>query len=385
MKVDKPFIEAMRHATQLIRTQGPRAATQFIQGLFRTGPPMTPATAARSSERAGDSATLIEDIVDPIARVEPIAEVKPPEAPFELPHASGEFLSKHFSSGAGARDYKLYVPSSYQRSPAPLLVMLHGCTQDADDFALGTRANRWAESRRCLVLYPQQTQRANAHRCWNWFRPEDQNAGRGEPAIIAGIAQQVIDEYQIDTQRVYVAGLSAGGAMAAIVGQAYPELFAAIGVHSGLPVGAAHNVPSALMVMKSGSPHRASLVKANRSALPLIVLHGDADRTVNPANASRLIEVALATQPTMAPLRTVEQTADATEGNLAYRRTQHVAENGKSVVEEWALRGAGHAWSGGDAAGSYADARGPDATQVMLDFFDQHTAAETAAAPHITN
>ena len=385
MKVDKPFLEAMRHATQLIRTQGPRAATQFIQGLFRSGPPMPPATAARSSERAGDSAAQVEDIVDPIAKVEPLAKVKPPEAPFVLPRASGEFLSKHFSSGAGARDYRLYVPSSYVGGPAPLLVMLHGCTQDPDDFALGTRANRWAESRRCLVVYPQQTQRANAHRCWNWFRPEDQHAGRGEPAIIAGIARQVIDEYQIDTQRVYVAGLSAGGAMAAIVGQASPELFAAIGVHSGLPVGAAHNVSSALAVMKSGRPHGAPDAQANRSVVPLIVLHGDADRTVNPANASWLIEVALAAQNTVALLRTVQQTADATEGNHAYRRTQHVAENGKSLVEEWVIQGAGHAWSGGDAAGSYADARGPDATQVMLDFFDQHTAAETAAAPQITN
>ena len=379
MKVDKPFIEAMRHATQLIRTQGPRAATQFIQGLFRTGQPIPPATAP-SPERAGDSATLIEDIVEPIAKAEPRA----PEVPFELPSASGQFLSKQFSSDAGTRNYKLYVPSSYVGSPAPLLVMLHGCTQDPDDFALGTRANRWAESRRYLVVYPQQTQRANAHRCWNWFRPEDQRAGRGEPAIIAGITKQVIDEHPIDTQRVYVAGLSAGGAMAAIVGQAYPELFAAIGVHSGLPVGAAHNVPSALAVMRSGHPHGAALAQTDRSVVPLIVLHGDADRTVNPAHASRLIEVALAAQKSGKPLRTVEQTADATEGNHAYRRTQHVAENGKSFIEEWELRGAGHAWSGGDAAGSYADARGPDATQAMLDFFDQHVATD-AAAVHPTN
>ncbi len=378
MKVDKPGLEAMReamrHATRLIRTQGPRAATQFIQGLFRSGQPIAPA--ARSSERAGDSAVDIEDIVDPIAKVEPRA----PEAPFALPPSSGEFLSKHFASGAGARDYKVYVPSSYQGSPAPLLVMLHGCTQDPDDFALGTRANRWAESRRCLVVYPQQTQRANAHRCWNWFRPEHQNAGRGEPAIIAAIARQVIGEYRIDKRRVYVAGLSAGGAMAAIVGQAYPDLFAAIGVHSGLPVGAAHNVPSALAVMKSGSPRGASLARRDRSAVPLIVLHGDADRTVHPANASRLVEIAVTTQKSGAPLRTVEHSVHADESHHAYRRTQHVAENGKSLVEEWALQGADHAWSGGDAAGSYADARGPDATQVMLDFFDQHTAAATTAA-----
>ena len=391
MKVDKPFIEAMRQATQLIRTQGPRAATRFIQGLFRAGQPFPPA--ARSSDRAGDLTTPIEDVVEPSAkepsakaepsaRAEPVAKAEPraPETPFELPRAAGQFLSKHFSSDAGSRNYKLYVPSSYADSPAPLLVMLHGCTQDPDDFALGTRANRWAEMRRCLVVYPEQVQRANAQRCWNWFRPENQHAGRGEPAIIAGITRQVIGEYRTDTRRLYVAGLSAGGAMAAIVGQAYPELFAAIGVHSGLPVGAAHSVPSALAVMKFGRSHGASVAHSNRSAVPLIVLHGDADRIVNPDNASRLIELAIASQESGAPLRTVEQTIDAAEGNHAYRRIQHVAPDGTSMIEEWRLRGAGHAWSGGDAAGTHTDARGPDATKVMLDFFDQHVLAETATA-----
>ena len=382
MKVDKSFIEAMRHATQLIRTKGPRAATQFIQGLFRTGTPVTPPVPAPVSERADDSAAPIENLFSPAAEL----DVRFPDMPGELPHESGQFISRHFSSEAGARNYKLYVPLTYTGAPVPLLVMLHGCTQDPNDFAIGTRANRWAERRRFLVVYPEQMQRANSHRCWNWFLPQNQQRGRGEPAIIAGITQQVIDEYQIDARRVYVAGLSAGGAMAAIVGQAYPELFAAIGIHSGLPVGAAHNAASALAVMKTGQPRRAIAADASRPAIPLIVLQGDADRTVNPANAKRLIEDAVETHEFAgldAPLQSSVQAFDATEASHAYRRTRHAAENGTNVIEQWEISGAGHAWSGGDAAGSHTDARGPDATRVMLEFFDQHATAESGAAAYV--
>ncbi len=168
------------------------------------------------------------------------------------PTASGQFLEQRYSGHSGARNYKLYIPSGDNTKALPLVVMLHGCTQNPDDFATGTRANRWAEDKRCLVVYPEQIQRANSHRCWNWFRPLDQQAGLGEPAIIAGIVRQVIDEYPVDPQRVYVAGLSAGGAMAAILAREYPELFAAVGVHSGLAAGAAHDVSSAFAVMKSG-------------------------------------------------------------------------------------------------------------------------------------
>ncbi|MBA3253537.1 MAG: PHB depolymerase family esterase [Pseudomonadota bacterium] len=378
MKVDKPFLEAMRHATQLVRTGGPAAATRFIQGLFR--PNRAAPQSSGSDVSAADSADTIVEVLDPL----PAQELRVTPLPETLPSESGRFLNQRYSGPDGSRNYKLYVPSAYTGSPLPLVVMLHGCTQGPDDFATGTRANRWAESQRCLVVYPEQIQRANSHRCWNWFRPVDQQAGRGEPAIIAGIVKQVIDEYQIDKQRVYVAGLSAGGAMAAIMAQEYPALFAAAGVHSGLPVGAAHDVGSALTVMKTGQPTRAlraATAALNQRAVPMIVLHGDADHTVNPANAARLIQSAVEIRQLIkpnSPLQTSVQTVDASDGSRAYRRTRHATAAGVSVIEQWEIHGGGHAWSGGNAGGSYADGRGPDATRAMLQFFYQHAMPEEA-------
>jgi poly(hydroxyalkanoate) depolymerase family esterase len=257
--------------------------------------------------------------------------------------------------------------------------MLHGCTQGPDDFATGTRANRWAEDKRYLVVYPEQIQRANSHRCWNWFRPLDQQAGLGEPSILAGIVRQVIDQYRIDTRRVYIAGLSAGGAMAAIMAREYPELFVAVGVHSGLPAGAAQDVASAFRVMKTGKAGLASAAGAATAphrAVPLIALHGDADQTVNPVNSDRLVQNAIEAHRLLNPdssLQLAEQTIDATVDSHAIQRRRYMASNGVSVIEHWLIRGAGHAWSGGDSAGSYADARGPDATAAMFEFFAQHT------------
>ncbi len=236
MKPDKSFLETMRQATQLVRTRGPVAATRFIQGLLRP-------------QRATSDVAEGVIVVDPVIPSDSV----PATPQWTLPSASGQFLDQHYAGHSGARNFKLYIPSGDATTPLPLVVMLHGCTQGPDDFATGTRANRWAEDKRCMVVYPEQIQRANAHRCWNWFRPLDQQAGLGEPAIIAGIVRQVIDQYPIDAQRVYVAGLSAGGAMAAIMAREYPELFAAVGVHSGLPAGAAHDVTSAFKVMKTGT------------------------------------------------------------------------------------------------------------------------------------
>ena len=379
MKVDKPFLEAMRHATQLVRTRGPAAATRFIQGLFRPERAGA-ATDAPNFRTARDSAEAVVEVLDPL----PAQDSHEPPARPTLPSESGRFLNQTYSGPAGSRNYKLYVPSVYSGMPLPLVVMLHGCTQDPDDFATGTRANRWGESKRCLVVYPEQIQRANSHRCWNWFRPIDQHAGRGEPALIAGIVKQVTDEYQVDARRVYIAGLSAGGAMAAIMGHEYPELFAAVGIHSGLPVGVAHDVASALMLMKTGqSMHAARAVTAavNQRVVPVIVMHGDADKTVNPANAARLVrnavETCLLINP-IAPLETDAQSIEATNGHRAYRRTRYTTVNPVSVIEHWELHGAGHAWSGGNAAGSFADDIGPDATQAMLQFFYQHALPEEA-------
>lgn len=387
MKADKRFMEAMRHATQLVRTRGPVAATRFIQGLFRPkqAKPTPPSPDIRTADvRINESADTIVEVLEPLPAHDPHEQ----PVPLTLPSASGQFLSQRFSGLAGARNYKLYLPSGYADTPMPLVIMLHGCTQNPDDFATGTRTNRWAESKRCLVVYPEQIQRANSHRCWNWFLPINQQAGLGEPAIIAGIVRQVIDEYQIDARRVYVAGLSAGGAMAAIMGHEYPELFAAVGIHSGLPVGAAHDVASALALMKTAqsmfTPVAGTATPTPR-VVPVIVLHGDADRTVNPANADRLIQCAVETYQLLnpsSPLQTSMQTIDAADDSHAYRRTRHTAVNGTSMIEQWEIHGAGHAWSGGDSGGSYTDARGPDATHAMLQFFDQHVMPEEAA-PHV--
>ena len=377
MKVDKPFLEAMRQATQLVRTRGPAAATRFIQGLFR---PERTGTAGDAPDfpTAHDSTPPVIEVLDPL----PAQDSREPRERPTLPSDSGQFLNHTYSGPAGSRNYKLYVPSVYSATPLPLVVMLHGCRQDPSDFATGTRANRWAENKRCLVVYPEQIQRANSHRCWNWFRPVDQHAGRGEPALIAGIVQQVIDKYKVDARRVYVAGLSAGGAMAAIMGHEYPELFAAVGVHSGLPVGVAHDVSSALMLMKTGkSAHapRAVTAARNQRMVPVIVMHGDADKTVNPANAARLVQNAVETSVLInpdAPLRADAQSINTSDGNRAYRRTRYTTTNTVSVIEYWELHGAGHAWSGGSAAGSFADERGPDATDAMLQFFYQHATPE---------
>ena len=363
----------------MLRTRGPVAATRFIQGLLRPD--------RAHPAPAGD--TLVE-VLDPIAP--PESKATPPQAA-TLPSASGQFLDKRFAGQAGTRSYKLYIPSGYSATPLPpahsLMVMLHGCTQNPDDFATGTRANRWAESKQCLVAYPEQIRRANSHRCWNWFRPLDQQAGRGEPAIIAGIVRQVIDEYRIDARRVYIAGLSAGGAMAAIMAREYPELFAAAGIHSGLPAGAAHDVSSAFAVMKTGQANFASAAGATqvpRRVMPIIVWHGDADQTVNPANSDRLVQNAVETRVLLnpeSPLQMSKHTIDAAGNDRAFDRRRYCASGGVSMIEQWVIRGAGHAWSGGDAAGSFADARGPDATAAMLDFFAQHAAPADSAAPHV--
>ena len=366
----------MRQATQLIRKRGPMAATRFIQGLLH------PTRATRSSAPVDADATVEVDRV-------PTPETSTAPMPSVLPSASGKFLDQRFSGHAGARNFKLYIPSGDTSAALPVLVMLHGCTQNPDDFATGTRANRWAEQTRCLVVYPEQIQRANAHRCWNWFRPLDQQAGLGEPAIIAGIVRQVIEEHRVDTRRVYIAGMSAGGAMAAIMAREYPELFSGVAVHSGLPAGAAHDVPSALSVMKSGQPSVASTVvpvPVVGRAVPLIAFHGDADHTVHAANGEHLVQNAVETHRLLnpdSPLQKKEQTIDATASSHAIHRTRYATPNGVNMIEHWVIRGAGHAWSGGDSAGSFTDARGPDATAVMLDFFEQHVAPAHAEAPEV--
>ena len=343
------FQRLMGHATSLTQSGDLRAATAAIQAaLGGVG-------ASSATVDSGDG-----DVIDVVAReIIDDAPLAPRHSP---PPIGGQFIHGSHSDAAGQREYKLFIPPGPHAQALPLVVMLHGCTQNPDDFAAGTGMNDAALERGFFVLYPAQAQSANPSRCWNWFKHKHQGRGHGEPALLAGMTRAVMNEYQIDPQRVYVAGLSAGGAMAAILGDAYPDLYAAVGVHSGLARGSAGDAPSAFAAMKSGAIATAT----SGSSPPTIVFHGDQDNTVHPRNGEQVVAASAgATAPEIERARS--------NNGRDYTRHVYRQTGGKVVAEHWAVHGAGHAWSGGDAKGSYTDARGPDATAEMLRFFFSHS------------
>jgi poly(hydroxyalkanoate) depolymerase family esterase len=288
--------------------------------------------------------------------------------------AAGTFEWHTYTGSEGTRRYRLFIPASYDASrPGPLVVMLHGCTQDPDDFARGTRFNQAAGDAGVLVAWPEQTAANQAQKCWSWFDPAHQSAVRGEPALIAGITREVVAAHAVDTRRVYIAGVSAGAAMAVITAASHPSLYAAVAAHSGIPYRAAGDVGHALAVMRSGTTDPAILAYALHDAtgghaMPLIAIHGGADHVVVPVNSRQLAA------QWAGVLRVHSSPAEhAVEGGLDVETTRWMDASGTTAVELMIVHGLGHAWSGGSPEGTFTDARGPDASKAILRFLLDHS------------
>lgn len=336
-KLPSPGLAGMRFALGLAQM-----ATQGMKALATPAKPAKPARAAKA--------------------------VKPEAAP--IPLALPVRRRSSFSAGThdcaqGSLRYRLFKPAAAAaEAPMPLLVMLHGCGQTPEDFATGTAMNLLAKDRGVIVLYPGQSRQGHANLCWNWFDPQNAARGQGEAAVIASLTRRVIDGHGADPARVYVAGLSAGASMALVLAHAYPELFAAVGVHSGLPLGAARDQTSAVMAMQRGNPGT-RLVRA----VPTIVFHGSHDTVVNPRNG-RLI--AIRAREPFAGLRHAQSVGQTAAGR-SYGKTIDRVGAGRALVEHWNVQGAGHAWAGGSARGRFTDPKGPDASREMLRFFLRHS------------
>ena len=374
-----PLNSTMREAMRLMQTGDLLAATAAIQQrLGGTSEPESPRAVSVTDPIEGTFRVVDE-------RPSPTQDARSGSLPGRTADARGrtQFSEHVYTGSAGSRRYKLFVPSTYRGQPLPLVVMLHGCTQTPDDFATGTRMNILAEERGCFVAYPAQSQNANISKCWNWFKASDQGRDHGEPAIIAGLVRELLLTYGLEQERVYIAGLSAGGAMAVILGRTYPDMFAAVGVHSGLPYGAAHDLPSAFAAMHRPSTvdprgERPENAQAWRSSVPTIVFHGDRDMTVHPSNGEQVATETIAVNTDESSRESpaaVETWAGETPGGYSYTCTTFKDDNERIVVEHWLVHGAAHAWFGGDPRGSFTDPNGPDATSEMMRFFLERTHA----------
>ncbi|SDA24559.1 esterase, PHB depolymerase family [Methylobacterium sp. UNC378MF] len=366
----------LEEATALIHRSlgGPRAAP----AAQTAAPPQIAANrddaAAEARNSAAETGTRMREVVGQVVRgLAPVLKglgnpLRPTPPPAGRAGGTGRFVSLAHAEPAGTREYKLFIPGHPDRA-APLIVMLHGCTQNPDDFAAGTGMNTLAERAGVFVAYPAQSRHAHAQRCWNWYEPRDQGRGAGEPAIIAGLTRAILAEHPIDPARVYIAGLSAGGAAALNIARAYPDLYAAVGVHSGLAAGCARDLGSALMAMQVGAPGLGTPTAfggpAPAARVPTIIFHGEDDGTVSVRNADQVLS-----QAKVAGLTARSETFEG-RGH-PFTRTRYRDEAGRVVVEDWRVRGAGHAWSGGRSDGSYTDPEGPDASRAMLDFFAEH-------------
>lgn len=356
-----PLQKSMAEALRLTRSGNLLEATALIQTALGSATPLSPTTPKAS----GDVIPLVPEraLLRAPGENEPRSPAKPTPQARET-DARAKFEARTWRGGQGQMTYWLYRPAKAAAN-SPLVVMLHGCTQSPQDFARGTGMNMLADEQGFLVAYPQQSPAANPQKCWNWFRPGDQQRDRGEPAQLAGITHQIIADHAVDPDRVYIAGLSAGGATAAIMAEQYPDLFAAVGIHSGLACGAARDLPSALAAMqRGGAPARHR--PASHPFVPVITFHGNRDATVNEANSRQIVAAASATSPQALMVRAAK---GCSKSGRFYAKAQHVDAQGTVMIEQWTIEGLGHAWSGGHASGSYTDPSGPDASRAMIEFF----------------
>jgi poly(hydroxyalkanoate) depolymerase family esterase len=374
--MQQPMQAAMAEATRLTRAGQLAEATALIQRTLASRP--------ASGTSTPGSPRFARPPVRSLHRLRPAggARPHPSEAAAAVARAAGRFLDASHTNAAGTRAYKLYVPTGYTGQAVPLIVMLHGGTQTALDFAAGTSMNALAERDTFLVAYPEQATSANHLRCWNWFQVGDQRRGAGEPSLIAGITRQVMGTCRVDARRVYVAGFSAGGAMAAVMAVTYPDLYAAVGVHSGLAHGAAQDLPSAFAAMKQGPSPGA---RQPAGTIPLIVFHGDHDTIVDRVNADDLIGHWARPGPPGhggpgGPARAATVASGQVPGGHAYTRLVAPAGDG-AAVEQWIIHQAGHAWSGGSPHGSYTDPQGPDASAELVRFFNDHPRPDRGRGP----
>ncbi|SAL44131.1 PHB depolymerase family esterase [Caballeronia arvi] len=289
---------------------------------------------------------------------------------------SQQWLSQRFDAGDDTQCFKIFIPSSYCGQPLPLIVMLHGAQQDPDDFAAGTGMNDVAEDEGYIVVYPEQSESANPLRCWNWFRPANQTREYGETATIAALTRHVMETYNVDGARVYVAGMSAGGAMAVNLAVTHPELYAAAAIHSGIAFGVADEQLSALCAMNDGKgkirlPELFPEGQTQRT-VPLIVFHGDADDTVHPRNGDQIVAMNQMLYGDVGCDEPADSMRIDPEATLhAYTRRVFRDQRGALVGEQWLIHGLDHAWSGGHPDGTYTDLRGPSATREIVRFFRQ--------------
>jgi poly(hydroxyalkanoate) depolymerase family esterase len=375
------LLDAVGDALSLVRKSDLAGATALIRKALSgeaakgsesdpTVQPQPPASAYAPTARRPLGETLRA------LRVRPMIPLKRPEAPAPgpAPDLGERFLRRAYRGPAGALNYRLYIPANHERRELALVLMLHGCLQDPEDFACGTKMNDLAEEFGLIVAYPHQPRRANPQGCWNWFDRRHQNRGSGEPAKLAGLAQALAKEFDVRRERVFAAGLSAGGAMAEILAAAYPDVFDAVGIHSGLPYKSAADVPSAFAAMKGTAAFDPPLLAPSNRHCRKIIFHGLADETVASVNGERILDEVERSD--------VSLTRSDLDWPIEGGRVSRIAlkdADGRPAAEQWLVEGGGHAWFGGDPRGSYTQTVGLDASRVMVRFFLAEMNAGVAA------